>query len=95
MEQEAKDKLAINVANSWKMASNWVMTISGALFAIYLSLPPDQQQTLVNHLPVPPWLVPIIGTVIGVLARLWPQKSITADVAAAKSDAPPTDKGST
>lgn len=92
MEQDTKDKLAVNVANSWKMASNWVMTASGALFAIYLALPLEQQQTLINHLPMPPWLVPIAGTVIGVAARLWPQKSITPEVAAAKSasDDPPT-----
>lgn len=89
MEDTTKAKIATNVSNSWKMASNWVITISGAMFAIYLALPPEQQSALVNHLPVQPWLVPIVTSVIGVMARLWPQKSITPEVAAAKStDAP-------
>jgi len=91
MDQTTKDKLAVNVTNSWKMASNYVMAIAGALFAIYLALPLDQQQTLVAHLPVPAWALPIAGSVVGIVARLWPQKSITADVAAAKSDTPPKD----
>lgn len=86
MDDTTKAKLAVNVSNSYKMASNWVMTISGAAFAIYLALPLEQQQTLINHLPVPPWLLPIVGSVVGVVARLWPQHSITPEVALAKSN---------
>lgn len=88
MDQATKDKLAINVSNSWKMWSNHVMVIAGAVFAIYLRLRPDQQQTLVDHLPVPPWLLPIVASVIGIAVRLWPQRSISAPVAAAKSADP-------
>jgi len=84
-----KEKLAVNAANAWRMASNWVMAAAGAAFAIYLALPQDQQQTLVQHLPVPGWLLPIAASVVGIAARLWPQKSISGAVAAAKSqDAP-------
>ena len=89
MDEIIKDKLAINVANSWKMASNWIMSAAGIMFAIYLALPLDQQAALVAHLPVPPWVLPIVTSVIGIVARLWPQKSITPDVAAAKSDDAP------
>lgn len=85
MDDVTKDKLAVNAANSWKMASNWVMSAAGAAFAIYLALPADQAQALIDHLPVPPWVLPIVATVIGIVARLWPQKSITPEVAAAKS----------
>ncbi len=85
MDETTKAKLSLNLQNSYKMWSNWVMTASGAAFAIYLALPPEQQQALINHLPVAPWLLPIVGTVIGVAARLWPQKSITPVVAEAKS----------
>lgn len=88
MTPENKEKLAINVANSWKMASNWVFTASGVLVAIWVSMPPEQQAVLIAHLPVPPWAVPIAGTVIGIAARLWPQKSITPEVAEAKSAVP-------
>lgn len=88
MDQTTKDKLAINLANSFKMASNYVMALAGGLFAIWLSLPVDMQQELIAHLPVKPWLIPILTAAVGITARLWPQKSITADVAAAKSDAP-------
>ena len=90
MNETTKDKVATNVANSWKMSSNWVFTATGAMFAIYLSLPIEQQQTLLAHLPVEPWVVPIVTSVIGIVARLWPQKSITPQVAAAASaSAPP------
>lgn len=89
MDDTKIDKLAINVANSWKMASNWVMAAAGTVFAIYLALPIDQQQTLIQHLPVPPWLLPILASVGGIVARLLPQKSITPAVAAAKSEDAP------
>lgn len=94
MDSTTKDKLAINVANSWKMASNWVMGAAGIAFTIYLALPPLQQQTLLDHLPVPAWLLPILASIVGIVARLWPQKSITPAVAAAKSqDAPQAPAG--
>lgn len=80
-----KEKLRINMANAWRMWSNWVMGASGIAFSAYLTLAPEQQQSLVSHLPVAPWLVPILATVGGIAARLWPQHSITAAVAAAKS----------
>lgn len=89
MDQTTKEKLAINFANSWKMASNWVMGAAGTAFAIYLAMPAAQQQTLLEHLPVPPWLLPILATVVGIVARLVPQKSITPTVAAAKSEDAP------
>ena len=76
MNDESKEKLASNVANSYKMASNWVFTAVGALGAIWLALPPDQQQTIIAHLPVPAWVLPIVGTVVGVVARLWPQANL-------------------
>lgn len=76
MEQETKDKLAENAANSWKMASNWVMAAAGVAFGIYLGLPADQQQQLIAHLPLPAWVLPIVASVIGIVARLWPQKSL-------------------
>ena len=85
MDPITKDKLALNVANSYKMASNWVMAAAGVAFTVYLALPPEQQQALIQHLPMPPWLLPILASVIGIAARLMPQKSITPEVAAAKS----------
>jgi len=92
MDPTTKEKLQINVNNAWKMASNWVMAAAGIAFAIYLQLPLEQQQTLIQHLPVPPWLLPILASVVGIVARLVPQKAITPAVAAAKSeDAPALD----
>lgn len=93
MDQTTKDKLDTNVSNAFKMASNYVMAGAGGLFAIWLALPVDMQQTLIQHLPVPPWTLPILTAVIGIVARLWPQKSITPEIALAKSDSPdPTKK---
>lgn len=92
MEQQTKDKLVINLANSWKMASNYVSVASGAMFCVYLALPADTQLAIVQHLPVPPWAIPVITSILNVVARLWPQKSITPFVAAAKSDSTPESK---
>jgi len=89
-----KDKLAINLANAGKMASNWVMTICGALGAAYLTLPvkclPEEvgcvsQSVVLGHLFVPAWSIPLVAAAVGVVARIWPQRSITPAVAAAKS----------
>ncbi len=85
MDPEKKEQLAANTANAWKMASNWVFTISGALVAIWVSLPLEQQSTLIAHLPIPAWMVPIAGSVIGIVARIWPQQSL-----APKADAEDT-----
>lgn len=79
MDQETKDGLAVNASNAAKMWSNWIMTAAGTMFAIYLALPIDQQQTLIAHLPVPPWVIPIFTSVVGVVARLWPQKNLNSE----------------
>jgi hypothetical protein len=83
------EKLKVNARNSWRMASNWVMTGAGIGFSAYLGLPDDQKEALVQHLPVPLWTVPIAVSVVGVAARVWPQHAISGQVAEAKSaDAP-------
>ena len=76
MEQSAKESLVLNASNAWRMASNWAMATAGTVFAIYLSLPAEQQKTIIEHLPVPPWVMPIAATVLGIVARIWPQKSV-------------------
>lgn len=76
MQQASKDRLAFNVRNAARMASNWVMTAAGAVFAVYLSLPLEQQQEIINRLPVEPWLVPVIASVVGIVARMWPQRAL-------------------
>lgn len=86
MDDVTKNKFATNVANSWKMASNWIMSLAGTLGMIYLAIPEEQEKTIIQHLPIPVWSVPIVLTVIGIIARLWPQKSITPAVAVAKAD---------
>jgi hypothetical protein len=75
MEQEAKERLAKNVSNLPKMASTWAMTAAGILGAIWFSLPQEQQMDLIVNSPLPPWSYPIALTAIGVIARVWPQKS--------------------
>lgn len=89
MEDLTKQKILVNLTNSYKMASNWWFTMLGILGVIWVNMPDAQQQVVIAHLPVPGWMLPIIGTVIGIVARLWPQKSISPEVAVAKSaDAP-------
>lgn len=89
MDPVMQDKLATNVANAWKMASNYAWGATGAIYSIWLALTPEQHQAIIAHLPIPVWSVPIVGSVIGIACRLWPQKSLTLDAAEAKSTAPP------
>lgn len=89
MDQVTKDKLALNARISYKFASNWVMTAAGIGFAIYLHLTEAQQQALLEHLPLPAWLLPIIASTVGILARIWPQKNVSQAEGAAKSEDAP------
>lgn len=77
MQPEFKARLAFNLRNSARMASNWVMAAVGVLAAIYVRLTIEQQQAILNHLPVDPWLIPIITSAIGIAARLWPQPKLS------------------
>lgn len=79
-------KLRANISIIHKMASVWVMGVAGTVGTIWFALPSDQQVVLLMHAHVPMWVAPIVATVIGVVARIWPQKSITKEEAAAKSD---------
>lgn len=91
IQQSTKDRLAVNLAALHKMASAWVMTVAGMLGTLWLAMPPEQQSTLMGLLPIPPWLIPIALTLVGLAARAWPQKNITPAEAAAKSaDGPDT-----
>lgn len=76
MKDDTKQQLATNLGNAWRMASNWAMATAGTIFAIYLGLPVEQQQTIIAHLPVPPWALPIAASVVGIAARIWPQRSL-------------------
>lgn len=104
MDDVTKDKLSINVQNSLKMASNWVMAAAGVMWAAYLALPltcdgqpaasgcvsqHDLQAWVSSTLHVPPVLVPLLTAALGITARIWPQKSITPAVAEAKSEDAP------
>jgi hypothetical protein len=76
MDQTSKDRLKANFSSAHKMLSNWVFGAIGALGAIWFALPPEQQQVLLQNSPLPAWSYPVVMTAVGVLARLWPQKSL-------------------
>lgn len=76
MEPEAKARLVDNIASLPKMASAWAMSAAGFLGMVWFTLPPEQQRALIEHSPLPPWAYPIALTVIGVIARVWPQKAV-------------------
>lgn len=98
MEETTKDKLALNVANAWKMWSNRATVIVGALWTYYFTLPTacaagttcttqgDVQMWFSTTLHVPLAVIATIATVLTVIARVWPQSNITPAVAAAKSE---------
>lgn len=83
------EHLKVNIRSAHKMASNWVMAGASSGAAIYLALPAEAQTNLVAgisaHLPVPVYMIPVAVGVLGFVARVWPQKSITLAEAEAKS----------
>lgn len=94
MEDATKQKLAVNVGSSWKMASNIASGIVAAIGTALLAMPEDMRTQLLSHIPAPAWALPVIGWVAIYVARVWPQKSLTPDEAAAKSaDAPQPPEG--
>lgn len=92
MDDLQKQKLAVNVGASYKMLSNWWFGVLGTVGVIWSQLSAEQTQAILAHLPLPAWMIPILGTVIGIALRLWPQKSISGAEAAAKSADTPQPK---
>ena len=90
MDQALKDRLAANLLALPKMFSVWVMAIVAALGVVWFQLPAEQQQALVQHSPLPVWAWPIAMSVIGIVARAWPQRSLMPAPAAASPPAPST-----
>lgn len=88
MDQLSKDRLAANMQNAPKMLSNWVMVLAGTLGAIWFALPPEQQLLVLQNSPLPPWSYPIVLTAIGVIARVWPQKSLMPPAPPVSDDVP-------
>lgn len=74
MTDDDKARLASNARNLHRMFSTWAMTLAGVLGTVWFALPLEQQQTLLEHSPLPIWSYPIVLTVIGVVGRMWPQR---------------------
>jgi len=89
MDQETKDQLAIGLANAPKKLTTWVMSAAATVFSIFLLLPAAQQTELISHLPLPVWVFPIIFSVIGIVAGMWPQTNLKRP----PTESPPTDSG--
>jgi hypothetical protein len=92
MDQALKDRLAANVLALPKMLSAWVMALAAALGVIWFQLPAEQQHALVQHSPLPVWAWPVAMSVLGIVARVWPQRSFmpAALTAPAPTSVPPT-----
>ena len=102
MSPENKEKLAINIANAPKMMSAWFITVIGLVWTAYTSLPAGCDAATASCLSqamildairplfvwVPPPLLALGTTVLGLYLRVKPQAGITPEVAAAKSASP-------
>lgn len=85
MDDATKEALALNARAAWKMASNWVMLAASVVFAAFLTLPTvcpvgepacTTQAIVMSHLPLPPWALPLVAGIVGIVARIWPQQGI-------------------
>lgn len=92
MDPMMKARLSENVHNAPKMLSNWIMALAGVLGAIWFALPPEQQLMLLQNSPLPAWSYPVVLTAIGVLARVWPQKSLMPPESPAGADTQPLER---
>lgn len=90
MDAVTKDKLATNIGASYKMATIWAAGMLSAAGVGLLAMPEGMRTTLLSHLPVPAWALPIVSWAVVYIARVWPQYNITPAEAAAKSDTTPT-----
>lgn len=53
--------------------STYVMYFLTGVAMYWLQLPPDQQQAIMDSLPLLKWLGPLVGFVMFMIARGWPQ----------------------
>lgn len=104
MTPENKEKLATNIANAPKMLSAWFITIVGLVWTAYISLPAVCEVAAASCLSqamildairplfawVPPPILALATTVLGLYLRMKPQANITPAMALAKSAAPDT-----
>lgn len=74
MNEIDKANLALNLRNAPRMFSTWAMAFAGTLGTVWLALPDEQQQALIEHSPLPMWSWPIVLTALGVVGRIWPQR---------------------
>lgn len=73
MNEEVKARLVENVKNSYKMYSNWVFAAIGTGALVWGQMDEPTRQTLLAHLPVPGWVVPLLTSVGGIVVRCLPQ----------------------
>lgn len=100
MDPTTKEKLTINVVNSWKMWSNRATVAMGSLWTLYFTLPTacdagttcltqhDVQVWFSTTLHIPLAIVAAVATALTVAFRVWPQH-LPAAVALAKSEDAP------
>ena len=91
MTPELKDKFITNLIALPKMNSAKFMTVCGVLAMVWIGLPADQQATVIAHLPLPAWALPIMATIIGLAVRVWPQVSLTPPVTVVTDGVPAAD----
>ena len=91
MNPELKDKFISNLVALPKMNSAKFMALCGFLAMVWVGLPADQQATVIAHLPLPAWALPIIATIIGLAVRVWPQVSLTPPVTVVTDGVPAAD----
>jgi hypothetical protein len=79
MNEPMKDKFASNLLAAPKMLSMRWMGLCGLAAMAWLALDPAQQQLVIQHLPMPPWMLPIVATLVGWATRVWPQINLLID----------------
>ena len=88
MNPDMKDQLRLNLIALPRMLSARFMGLCALALGFWLYIPPDQQQTIMDHLPVPRWALPLIVTLIGWTVRIWPQVGLQQPAPAAPSTPP-------
>ncbi len=94
MDANQKNRLKSNVTNLPKMASAWFIALAGMLATWWFSLTPDAQLAALKALPfqLPAETYPAALTIVGLVLRIWPQKSLMPPDEPTDVDTQPLDR---
>lgn len=86
MDQDTKDRIAVNLSLLPKRASVYAYAIGTALLTAYTGASEEQRLAAYALLHIPPVWYPAIAFVVGLALQVWPQQATAPAAVQAKLD---------